>query len=230
MTALPLRPALADVLWVLTSPSDRRARPWLHGETRIWLERDGVHVHWTVPATPGTTPGPALWGISDAREGLERLQSRGIAPDDDPLRFFRCSCDGVRPKQPARGGQMIRHCGICEDFADERPQHTVAHPPTIPALVAWASLGPAMIRWAEDLARYGAHLMTLRSLVVVWHVAPITPMPSGVMLWQYERQRAICGPSVLAPCDALLEMGVMWVRADDHAITLVVPPIGGDRG
>lgn len=131
-----------------------------------------------------------------------------------------------------------REVRLAETYDESHPLYSVEsalgvlartwpHPATIPSLVSWASLGPAAILRAEELALHGAHLLTIHPPVVVWRVAPLTPVPRDTMLWQVERQRKLCGEAnAFAPCDALYEMGLAWVYADDHAVTIVVPPVG----
>lgn len=148
--------------------------------------------------------------ISNAAEAFETLCARGVLPDSwagDVRRAF------VHKDRPDDG------------WGDELDVLT-PHPHTIPALVSWASLGRKVIQQAEETARHGADMMTIRPPVVVWRVVRTTPAPSGVLLWQYERQRKLCGEGVLAPCDALALMGIMWVYANDREIMLAIPPIG----
>lgn len=255
MTALPLRPALADVLAAVTDEPRghwiaRFADPSLRGElffVRARPDRLDVALHFAVDPhrapvrdvrTPITATSPA--------EAFETLCARGVLPDawaGDVRRFFRCSCDGKREGAPkGKGGQVVWNCPRCEDFADERPQFTIAHPPTIPALVAWASLGPAAILRAEELARETVRRLrpwgAPQTERVVWHVRQLsTSEEDGAgCAWSddaHDGDHALesggqspAGDFVEQAHD-VWEMGLVIASITADAVTIVVPPIGG---
>lgn len=79
------------------------------------------------------------WTVADPREAMELLHVRGLAPGDDERRgWLLRECSGEEPGPTCTCGGV------------ERSKDT---PGTIPDIVAWASLGPAAILRAEELAR-----------------------------------------------------------------------------
>jgi hypothetical protein len=116
--------------------------------------------------------------ITDPATAYEALISRGVLPDEwagDVRRAFACATCGGMGHGPGWNGPHA--CGVCG------ARGTRSHPPTIPILVAWASLGPAAILRAEELARE-----TVRRLRpwdapqperVVWRVSTEKVISSG---------------------------------------------------
>jgi len=245
MSALPLRPALADVLAVLTDTQPLQWAPESYRVTSVtsrWIGRRHP------PQGMGVDGGVPL-AITEPAEAFESLIARGVLHDawvGDVRRFFRCVCDGKPIATPARGGQAIPSCGGC-GYYDEpgdppRPDYAVPRPPTIPALVAWASLGPPAIVRAEELAR--ATVAALRPWGapqpdrVVWHVRRLTTQEDdGVgCAWDdpgHDGDYALESGGQ-SPAGALVqqardvwETGLVIANITADAVTIVVPPIGG---
>lgn len=226
-----LRPALGDVLAALTDTAPEQWAPESYRVTSVttrWVGRRHP------PRGMGVDGGVPLV-VTDPREALEILQTRGIAPEDDERRFFRCACDGKPIVTPARGGQAIPYCVRCgyydEPSAPQRPEYAVPNPQTIPDLVAWASLGTAAILRAEELARDLQRRRWVQNERVVWRVR--RRLPGDVAAWR----RSPWTPDHIDGIDHghaqprgvgdIWLMGLAIDSITDDAITLVVPPISG---
>lgn len=227
VTALPLRPALADVLETLTDQPRghwlaRFADPSLRGAPTF--VRGAVSMSFAVerfrsPARENLTP----LTITDPAEAYEALIARDVLPDEwarDDRRSF------VHTNRPDDG------------WGDTHDVLT-PHPPTISSLVAWASLGPAAILRAEELARETVE--RLRSWGapqperVVWRVGPRPTVDHAA--WRGSRA-ALSHRGVLighadhghsGPIDAacaLWDEGLALDGITDGAVTIVVPPVG----
>ena len=245
MSALPLRPALADVLRALTSD--------LHGTMESALAGDQISLG-PKPYFECRTDEVALlaklgpadrrstgcktgiyssrpWITRDPIEAFETLISRGVLPDSwagDERRAFVCTAT------MANGA-------------------ITPHPTHIPELVAWASLGPAAILRAEELARE-----TVRRLRpwdapqperVVWRVGGRRKADSRLdVVDRFHVIHTDGSVSTLHDADAyqpiaeqereimeatgtvrdLWRMGLALDSITADAVTIVVPPIGGE--
>lgn len=224
MSALPLRPALADVLRALTSD--------LHGTMESALAGDQISLG-PKPYFECRTDEVALlaklgpadrrstgcktgiyssrpWITRDPIEAFETLISRGVLPDSwagDERRAFVCTAT------MANGA-------------------ITPHPTHIPELVAWASLGPAAILRAEELARE-----TVRRLRpwdapqperVVWRVGG---RDEHKLVWSSDGGgHEVCscgrGDPVSSPAAEIYVAGLAIDSITADAVTIVVPTVG----
>lgn len=241
MTALPLRPALADVLAVLTGTQPAQWSPESYRVTAVtchWAERrpppQGMGVDGGVPLT-----------VTDPAEAFETLIARGVLPDafaGDERRAFWCvHCFGRGTFfDEYAGGSVSWPCEYCAPPDHDAGSGLCASPPTIPALVAWASLGPAAILRAEELAREAVRRLRQWGAPqverVVWRVGarPIVDHAawrssraalshSGVLIGHADHGHS--GP-IDAAC-ALWDEGLALDAITADAVPIVVPPIGG---
>jgi len=166
------------------------------------------------------------WVTTDPREALEILQVRGLAPEDDVRRAFVEEMLNPFPDKTCNVLNVNRE-----------------YPPSLPHLVAWASLGiPAILR-AEELARE-----TVRALReyryrysqterVVWRVGERRPADAAA--WRDAGVGSLSRRGVLvlatgAPttiksaCD-LWDSGSCLYSITEDAVTITVPPIGEQR-
>jgi len=224
VSALPLRPALADVLRALTSD--------LHGTMESALAGDQISLG-PKPYFECRTDEVALlaklgpadrrstgcktgiyssrpWITRDPIEAFETLISRGVLPDSwagDERRAFVCTAT------MANGA-------------------ITPHPTHIPELVAWASLGPAAILRAEELARE-----TVRRLRpwdapqperVVWRVGG---RDEHKLVWSSDGGgHEVCscgrGDPVSSPAAEIYVAGLAIDSITADAVTIVVPTVG----
>lgn len=227
MTTLPLRPALADVLAVLTDTQPLQWSPESYRVTSVtsrWVGRRHP------PRGMGVDGGVPL-AITDPAEAFEALIARGVLPDAcDVRRAWACDECNVTAGCARIQGSSFRH----------------PHPSTIPALVAWASLGTAAILRAEELAR--ATVAALRPWGapqperVVWRVGSWMSggTHAGDVVWSRNSQRGVPPVEVtrggisnnfrlgiVRSAADLWRMGLALDSVTADAVTVVVPPIGG---
>lgn len=209
LPALPLRPALADVLAVLTDTLPAQWSPESYRVTAVtwrWVGRRHP------PQGMGVDGGVPL-AMTDPAEAFEAITVRGVLPDSwavDVRRGWVCAmCGGDGNGNAPLSGA----CVPCRGFGH------VAHPPTIPALVAWASLGPTAILRAEELAREAVRQLRQWGAPqverVVWRVGLRVGPRSGL------------NPYLIDPTRALWDEGLAIDSITADAVTIVVPPIGG---
>lgn len=168
---------------------------------------------------------------SDPAEAFETLIARGVLPQsfaDDPQRAF------VHTDRPDDG------------WGDTRDALT-PHPPTIPDLVAWASLGAAAILRAEELARETVRRLrpwgAPQTERVVWCVRTLSNMEDEGQgtVWHYGEGRDVLTGGITPHGDLFPSVEAIWesglalapaARGLDlpaitaEAVTLVVPPVG----
>lgn len=212
------RPGLADVLAALTGDE----RDWwdyqLFLARTVTLQSGGVYTD-SEGLRNLRRDGAVPWITKDTREALELLQTRGLAPEDDVRRRFIAGPEwrtGAAPDSP------LAMFGV---------------PFTIPDLVAYASLGPAAILRAEELARETVARLRPwgcpQTERVVWRVGEREPREE--IAWESEHgtyavSRDGLGLSPQYPTEQsahdlwLAGLCVDSITAD--AVTLVVPPVG----
>lgn len=157
------RPQLAAVLDALVSsgPADGAVPP------SFWIDTPGVRTsalasaEGVVVVTPWGTSRYG-WITTDPAEAYERLQTRDLIPMDYRGRFVCGECDGdgfIVPEKfdwTATMGRDVSFepCVFCGGSG------AISLPPSLPALIAWASLGFAArddgspgILAAEEMAR-----------------------------------------------------------------------------
>lgn len=235
------RDALGEVLRALTHDLHHTMTSALAGEIpRSSFRLDGCKVSLIMPLSAkdrratGSLTGlfsSRLWSVTDPREAMELLQVRGLAPGDDERRGWLVrECSGEEPGPTCTCGGV------------ERSKDT---PGTIPDLIAYASLGPAAILRAEELARETVARLRPWGCPqperVVWLVGvlPSTSEPHRIwtagdnraLLSQQGRERVVLftveGDNEVPQASDVQRLGLALDSITADAITLVVPPISG---
>lgn len=221
MTALPLRPALADVLAAIVPH-----KPLGHERQWLWLNATRI-VFATIDGNLCASPfGGGAWFpvvSSDPSEAFEILTARGVLPDE--------WAGDVRRAFIARYKIELGFCDSPNTTSTTTAVLT-PHPATIPALVAWASLGAAAILRAEELAR--ETVLRLRpwgapqTERVVWRVGG---RDEHKLVWSSDGGgHEVCscgrGDPQSSPAAEIYATGLALDGITADAVTIVVPPVG----
>lgn len=162
-----VRPQLAAVLAALTDCREHEEQP------SFWLSLDGCRLElvasdgawFDAPRQPRAPEGRSVrrrWITTDPSEAWERLQACDLIPLDYRGQFICGVCDGVSVTVPAEidWSEMIAKGCRPDPCAACGGSGACSLPPTMPAIVAWASLGFAArddgspgILAAEKMAR-----------------------------------------------------------------------------
>lgn len=244
------RPALAQVLATVT---DRPVGHWI-AELRSpafrgrWeIERySGPRLCWHVETDFGrktTARRSVPLTITDPAEALEAMVTRGVLPQSF-----------------AGDASRAWWCAICERRGLRATDARCAYgggtaPSSILDLLAWASLGPAQIEQAEELAREAVRWLASwgvekRDRRIVWRVAARTD-DLNRFVWGDDEHRLHADGGVshamphsegggrswfvtnplgwCSPATALWDMGLALDAIDGDALVLVCPPLGGSN-
>ena len=193
----PQRPALAEVLAALTEREEANdhaliVRWWQRDEgasgmatARVVISDRGARFAYeTNDRRPMTVLGPlSRWAHASPAEAVESLATARLwpwEPGDDPTRWWceRCGCVGAVTARGGRGGQVIQgvRCDCAgrettQEECDRTGEEYVSDlrtPPTLPALVAIASLGVGTLRRSVELAGEIARRVRAGGAVVAW--------------------------------------------------------------
>jgi hypothetical protein len=153
------RAAIADVLATLTYGSDCAPDDAARYTSHVVLSDKGASVVLRIPSVSLDVPnvGPVAWTVNTPAEAVERLNVAGLwpwSPGDDPTRWWCERCDGI-------GGWYQEDFSPC----DRCYRGDATNPPSLPALVAVASLGASSLVTAAELAG-----VLSPGSVVVWRV------------------------------------------------------------
>ena len=242
------RPGLAGVIEALTNTSPGHYMLW-SGMGAWSISGKGSRYDKDVPGRLGVAVSNP-WTVTDPRDAMELLQTRGLAPEDDVRRGFWCSrCAGsgvvtVGPfDAPERGNCSVEDADVTGGL--RRVGH-LPEPDTIPELVAYTSLSvPAILR-AEELARETVARLRPWGCPqperVVWRAGDRGPCDHA--MWRgagYNGNVAISRRGVLfvhaddgmsgpvPPACDLWDMGLALDSITADAVTICVAPVGGAR-
>ncbi len=243
------RPALPEVLAALTERDD--LPEWQHEAHRAVVRTKGVAIRWVDPFQAQDARAYE-WTTTDPTEAAELLVTREVLPagwHGDTRRGWACPGCGGRGEVTAQtaGGLVEYGCPRCSVDPDAHGTGLIAHPRTIPDLVAVASLGWPAIQRAEELAPAACHALREYGCPtpdrVVWRVGDRGPAhrevyardvgyPGGIMLCANGSCIAEAPAGNVCSIDAraareLWTMGLALDAITPDAVVVVVPPVGG---
>lgn len=171
----PARPNLAAVLAALTDTDESEWWYWLNlSGAMSWFTLTTAGVEFTLRHWPFERDLP--WITTDAAFAWEVLQTRGIIPDGYVGRFACRHCGGTG--RVVLRNDLVDYVWVPCLCPGPLPRPT-PHPPSVPDLVAWASLGFAAsddgtpgIYGIEELAQ-----RMRRDARVQWRVWSNRPRP-----------------------------------------------------
>lgn len=192
-----VRPQLAAVLDVLVSrgPSDGAVPPSFWIDTPLVRTSALANAEGVVVVTPCGTSRYG-WITTDPSEAWERLQACDIIPLDYRGQFICASCDGDR--------ESLDPCCFCGGSG------AILLPPSLPALVAWASIGFA----ARDDGSPG--ILAAEEMAQASQPCPFAWKVAHEPKWW----RTVNTPNA----NRLRASGLSWYAQEGHVV-LAAPPL-----